>query len=133
MFIELSELNIKLLVLLIFPIFTQLEGLSEDLFLSKDNLLFKSFRYFLSYILSFVFLIIYKIRNKKSSPKEKHISDEIEENDIYNHILIIRHKNKKIFINIYYAVLECFVNIIKYYLKKKNIQMQGKVFQYFFF
>ncbi len=62
--IKFSELNIKLFVILIFPVFNTIELYSKKLYLPDDNLLFMSFRHFISYIFSFIILIIAYRKNK---------------------------------------------------------------------
>ena len=56
MFIEFTVLNVKLLILLIFPIFDEIEDYTLKEYIVDDNQLFKAFRYFLSYIISGFFL-----------------------------------------------------------------------------
>ena len=70
MWIEFSEFNIKLLLPLIFPVFKRIQDLEKKSFMVKDNQLFKTFRYFTSYILSFIFLIIIYVRTRKKSTEE---------------------------------------------------------------
>ena len=71
MLIEFSELNIKLLLPLIFPIFLLIEEYCKNSFIENDTQIFASFRYFLSYNFSLIFFIIYKIRIKRSPLKKK--------------------------------------------------------------
>ena len=63
--------NKQLLILLIFPIFKQIDSIIENLYLQKDNTLFKIFRMFLSYEFSIIFLIISKYANKSKKKKRK--------------------------------------------------------------
>ena len=59
MLIELSEFNLKIFIFLIFPIFKRIEDIPRKAYIIKDNQLFKTFRYFLSYSLCFIpFLIV---------------------------------------------------------------------------
>lgn len=78
MWIELSELNFKLFIPLIFPIFKRIQDAEKKLYIIKDNQIFKSFRYFTSYILSFIFLIIiyFRTRQKQNGTKK---DEEINE------------------------------------------------------
>ena len=43
MLIEFSELNIKLLVMLIYPLFNQVEHYAKELYLNNDNSYFNHF------------------------------------------------------------------------------------------
>ena len=67
MYVEFSQLKLNLLILLIFPIFIKLERYTKKAYLENDNKIFKTFRYFLCYILAEIFLILSKIKNKKIS------------------------------------------------------------------
>ena len=78
--IEFSELNIKLLVILIFPAFNTIEFYSKKLYLTDDNLLFMPFRHYISYIFSFIILLIVYQKNKSLSPE---LDEEDEENNKY--------------------------------------------------
>ena len=93
MFMEFSELNVKLLLLLIFPIFMNIENAIKILYLEKDNQIFKYFRYFLSYCFAGIFLIIFKIRNKRTSLKKTQIVQTQENNK--NLIIEMVNKNKR--------------------------------------
>jgi len=66
MWIEFSELDYKLLVLLIFPIFITIENYTSALYLKENgsNFLFFTFKNFISYILSFIFLLISRYQSK---------------------------------------------------------------------
>ena len=78
MWIELSELNFKLFIPLIFPIFKRIQDAEKKLYIIKDNQIFKSFRYFTSYILSFIFLIIIYFRTRQKQNRTKK-DEEINE------------------------------------------------------
>ena len=67
MLIEFYELNYKLLIFLIFPLFSTIEDYAKKLYLTKNNFMYKMFLYFLSYNFSFVFLLIFLRKNKKKS------------------------------------------------------------------
>ena len=82
MFIEFS-FEFKLLFLLVFPISKELERIMKEYFLKDDIGLFHIFRIFLSNEFSFIFLLIFKCKNK--SHKNNNIpksDDEINENNI---------------------------------------------------
>ena len=78
MWIEFSEFNIKLLIPLIFPVFKRLQDFEKKSYIIKDNQLFKTFRYFTSYILSFVFLIIIYLRTRKKNSEEIEKKETLE-------------------------------------------------------
>ena len=69
MLIEFYEIHIKLLILLIFPVFSTVEVYAKKLYLTKENFLFRMFLYFLSYNFSFIFLLIFLRKNKKNQKK----------------------------------------------------------------
>ena len=75
MLIEFSELNLKLLVLIIYPLFSEAEYYSRKLYIKKDNSYFSQFRYFTSYILSFILLIISHYRSKSNVIDQKSINN----------------------------------------------------------
>ena len=85
MLIEFSELNIKLLLPLIFPICKFIELYEQKLYLIEDNKYFISFRYFLSYIFAIIFLLIVQHRSK--SKKNIIFSEELinEREEIYQY------------------------------------------------
>ena len=66
MLIGFSKLNSKLLILAIFPLFEPIRKIFDEKRKdkSKDNNYFKLFRFYLSYVLSFIFVIIIKCRTK---------------------------------------------------------------------
>ena len=80
MWIEFSELDYKLLVLLIFPIFITIENYTSALYLKENgsNFLFFTFKNFISYILSFIFLLISRYQSK---PKIVEQESKIENED----------------------------------------------------
>jgi len=67
MWIEFSHINIKLIILFIYPLFRRIEDYVKEGFLKNDHYLFKMFRYFSSHIFSLIFLLIMKKVNKKSN------------------------------------------------------------------
>ena len=79
MWIEFSEFNIKLLIPLIFPIFKRLGDLTRKIY-NGTNPLFKTFRYFLCYSLSFIPLLIIKYRSKNPKKKKEDANIEAENN-----------------------------------------------------
>jgi len=88
MLIEFSELNIKLLIPLIFPICKIIELYVQKLYLNEDNddnRYFISFRYFSSYIFAIIFLLIVQYRSK--SKKNIIFSEELikEREEIYQY------------------------------------------------
>ena len=92
MWIELSEFNFKLFLPLIFPIFKRIQDFSKKLYIkdSKDDeTLFKTFRYYFSYIFAFIPLLIIYIRTKKSEKDliegKEEIIEKIEINETSTH------------------------------------------------
>ena len=98
MLIELSEFNLKLLIPLIFPIFKRIEDYSKKAYIKEDNQLFKTFRYFLSYIFAFIPFLIIKFRTKNANEKNKILEiNKIDTNStrnftITNSIIILKEK-----------------------------------------
>ena len=84
--IEFSEVNYKLLIIIIFPISKTIEHFVKKLYLKEENLLFMQFRYYISYIFSFIFLLIIKQKNKPSTIIPLSLNAESENN--------IRHLSK---------------------------------------
>jgi len=81
-----KNINSKLLILAIFPIFDPIRKIVDEKREDKynDNNFFKLFRFYLSYILSIIFIIIIKFRTK----------DE-KMNKLFNKLKNIKFKNKK--------------------------------------
>jgi len=98
MLIELSEFNLKLLIPLIFPIFKRIEDYSKKAYIKEENQLFKTFRYFLSYIFAFIPFLIIKFRTKNANEKNKILEiNKIDTNStrnftITNSIVILKEK-----------------------------------------
>ena len=97
--------NSQFLILLIFPIFKQIDSIVKNIYLQNDNTLFKIFRMFLSYEFSIIFLIISKYKNKsrkkEMESKFTEKTDEILENNNENEQIEIEFKklNRKKNIN----------------------------------
>lgn len=79
MLIQFGEINNKILILFIFPAFTLLRKLIINSL--EDNYFFDLFRFYISYILSIIFIIIIKKRSRISHRKSKSI---IEDNNLKN-------------------------------------------------
>ena len=123
MLIEFSELDPKLLVILIFPLFYRADEYTSKLYLKDDNFFFTLFINYISYILSFIFLLIsyYKRRpgnvdleltnenkdNNKVVGLHKTISNEI------NRVTKKINKRKKIKGSIYLTLL-CAIGLLSY-------------------
>ena len=84
MLIEFSEFNIKLLILLIYPIFKRLDDIPRNFYLTADNQQFKTFRYYLSYFLSFIPFIILLFRSRNINYRAKRKALESQENNNNN-------------------------------------------------
>ena len=82
MWIEFSELNFKLLVMLIFPTCNIAEHFAKKAFIKQDNSFFNQFRYFISYTFSFIFLIISHYKSKSIVIDSESIDENKNENNI---------------------------------------------------
>ena len=80
MLIEFSEFNSKLLLFFIFPVIRRIEYFISKYQIKEDNILFKTFRYFLSYNFSGIFLLIFKY-NTKWAPKIKVQKTDLNSNE----------------------------------------------------
>ncbi len=118
MWIEFSELNIKLLILIIFPVFMQIQNFTRNAYIEKDNSSFKAFRYFSSYIFSGIFLIIFKIRNRSSSSKKTQSKINEEKEEYLIDEIIKKDKRKKIIIKILFMGLLCGIGMFCQFYKK---------------
>ena len=108
MFIEFT-FEPKLLFILVFPIFKELEKIILKLYIKEDNDkdLFKIFRAFLSNEFSFIFLLIIKCKNKSSKKEIIQEGQEKSEDDITELIDIeIKTMSKK---NKYKSILFLFL------------------------
>ena len=125
--------NSQLLILLIFPIFKQIDSIVKNIYLQNDNTLFKIFRMFLSYEFSIIFLIISKYKNKsrKKEMESKFIeeTDKILENNNENEQIEIEFKklNRKKNINsIFFLIVLSLINVgsyfYNYYVGDNNIK-----------
>ena len=76
MLIEFSEFNFKLILFLIYPISIRIQDYSNEAYIKedKDNILFTTFRCYLSFIFSGVPLLIFKLNTKKKKKKERESS-----------------------------------------------------------
>ena len=118
MLIEFSELNIKLLILLIFPVFNFIENYSKKAYINKENFLFKIFRYFLSYVFAGIFLVIIKIMNRKpNSEKILTLNTEEKVKSVIDGILK-KDKRKEIILNCLFLILLCGIGIFCQYYRK---------------
>ena len=136
MWIEFSEFNLKLLILLIYPVFGQIQNYTKEAYIgkNKDNQIFKAFRYFCSYIFAGIFLIIFKIRNRRTSSKKTQSSNDEEKEEYLIDEIIKKNKRKKIIIKIPFMALLCGIGMfclfyaklfenIKYRNTKQSIQI----------
>jgi len=122
------EFNVKILFILIYPIFKRIEDFTRD-YLTKDNRLFKTFRYFLSYGLNFIPYLIIKFRskrnNKEDKEKEKKEEKDYIEDDKKGVLNIFIKKQNKITLikNVLFLFLLSFLGFFFYYFtywKKDN-------------
>ena len=128
MWIEFSEINYKLLFFLIYPMFRRVQDYTNCLYIKDDNILFKTFRYFLSFFFSGIFLLIFKyktewepkqiISDKKNLKKEEKEEIEITNySNNLNQIEIIQksiEKKRKI-ISALYLFFLCTIGLFSYY------------------
>ena len=125
--------NKKLLFLLIFPIFNQIDSIVYNIYIKKDNNLFIIFRTFLSYEFSIIFLIISKYKNKYK--KENSRSDSIEEINTNNENINVENiidveykkmKNKKRIRSILLLILISTTNVcasfFNFYVGDNNVK-----------
>lgn len=118
MLIELSELNLKLLLPLIFPIFFLIENYSKTAYIVNDNHLFLTFRYFLSYIFAGIFFLIFKIRNRKSASEKINSmkDDEIEGSIAFKELE--KERRKKNILRFLFLIVLCGVGMFCQYYRK---------------
>ena len=87
MFIEFGEINKKLLILIIYPIFIQLRKFIKKQI--NDNHFFDLFRFYFIYLLSIIFVLIIKHRSRSSITTVKsHSSKEIIYNEVNNPVWV---------------------------------------------
>ena len=119
----------KLLYILIFPLFREIEKIFEKLFYIRINKLFNLFRVFLSNEFAFIFLLIFKFMNK--STKKENIIDENEKNDEPNSAILVdieinsAKKKNKIKSIIFLFLLSALIfgsYIFNYFTRKENIR-----------
>ncbi len=60
MLVEFSDLNFKILILFIHPVFIKIQDEVKKLYLKDNNFLSKTFKYFASHIFAFIPLLIIK-------------------------------------------------------------------------
>ena len=122
MLLEFSQLNIKLRLPLIFPIFNQIEKHCKKAYVEKDNQLFKTFRYFLSYIFASIFLLLFKIRNRKNSNDKTQSIDNANYNakteESYIDLFIKKNERKNKLINILFLSFLCIIGIFCQFYRK---------------
>ena len=137
MWIEFSEFNLKILILLIFPVSKRVQDYTKKAYLVKDHQLFKTFRYFSSYVFAFIPLLIMKYRTKNIEEPNQEVKKEAEEvpprsgsfstNEITE--LKKRHLRKRkikslIFLGISMLFFVIFIDIC---LNNLNLLLQNKV------
>ena len=95
---EFSEFNFKLILFLIYPISIRIQDYSNEAYIKedKDNILFTTFRCYLSFIFSGVPLLIFKLNTKKKKKKEGESSpNKIEVENGKNSMNILNIQLKK--------------------------------------
>ena len=128
MLIECSEFNFKLLIPLIFPIFKRIQDYTKKSYLIDDNQLFKTFRYFVSYIFAIIPFLIIKYRIKNLQNKKILIKLETTDTKSFtslttgsfsNEIHELKKKNerkRKIYSFLFLSVL-CILGIFCYFYR----------------
>ena len=83
MLIEFSEFNLKLLLFLIYPVFIRIQDFSSEAYIKedKDNMLFITFRCYLSFIFSGIPLLIFKMKTKTRNTIELESKLNINEDE----------------------------------------------------
>lgn len=133
MLIECSVFNCQIFIPLIYPIFIQIKTKIKELYITKDNILFKIFRYYLSYNLSFIFLLIVKYRTRSTVRKTNNnnnlLNKKIERSTWINPLDIeqkklIRNKKLKSRLFIILLIVICFLsNLVNQKYKDDNISI----------
>ena len=138
MWLELSEFNIKIFLPLVFPIVKRIEDIPRKAYLTNDNQLFKTFRYFFCYILSFIPFLIIKIRTKKSDKIEEEKIPQVAIGNITNEIneLYKKNKRKHLIKDIIFLVVICimglFCYLYRYLFEKKDYEFTKQSVGIFF-
>ena len=120
MWIQFSEFNYKLLVLLIFPIFRRIQDYTKKSYITSENNYFKTFRYFICHLFSFIPFLIMKKRNKKSTilienNKDLNINFNNEKDKIGEINKIQKeNKKKKLLKNIIFILALCVISFSCY-------------------
>lgn len=139
MLIEIANIKYQLFIPLIYPFFIQIKTyVNNNLTNIEENPFFKLFRYYLSYILSFIFILIINLRTKihkqrfsiqfqNSVIKENSIANWINPLDIQKQI-IMKEKRFKNSLFIMLLVLLGFLSNISYivfnnYFKNKGVDI----------
>ena len=121
MWIECSEFNFKLLILLIYPIFNRLGDISSDAYIKDKNRVFKTFKYYLSDSFSFIPFLIVKISSKRSHKNtNEHIIKLGGQYASYDtpyqgtNTMLIKNNIKKVLKNILFLIILCCLGIFSY-------------------
>ena len=133
MLIELSEFNLKIFIFLIFPIFKRIEDIPRKAYISNDNQLFKTFRYFLSYSLCFIPFLIIKLRSKNTDNENKEKNPKVEGYSTNSYksrgqinILLKKLNRKKNMLNVLYllilSALGWFCYYFRYFFNEKEYE-----------
>ena len=127
MFIEFS-FELKLLFLLVFPISKELERIMKEYFLKDDIGLFHIFRIFLSNEFSFIFLLIFKCKNKsnKNNNIPKNDNEIIPENNLIDLELqnvTKKNKIKSIIFLLFLSITNSCAYFFNTFVGHKNIKL----------
>lgn len=133
MFIEFSEINLKILLFIIYPICRRIQSFINDFYIENkedDRILFKIFRYYLCFSISIIFLLIFKyktnwapkVKNQETDlisnegeneEKEDEKSSNLDQTEITQRILDKKRKIK----NILYLFLLCLIGFLSFYCR----------------
>ena len=124
MWIELGQVDYKLLLLLLYPVFKGIEHQIKKLYIVDDNKLFKVFRFFLCELFSGILLLIIKLRTRKNVINDNDSDDQnkivLINNNIPlfdNEIVKLKKKNKKgkLLLSWIFVICLCAVEILDYF------------------
>ena len=123
MLIEFSEFNFKLLLFLIYPIFIRIQDYTVEAYIKedKDNILFTTFRCYLSFIFSGVPLLIFTINTKRmkkmereSNPNKKEVENDNKNINMID-ILLKKTEKARLFKLILFLFLLSIIGLFSFY------------------
>ena len=126
MWIEFSDLDPKLLILLLFPVFKRIQDVTKEFCFTSNNYFFQTFRYFLNYTFALIPLLIIECRAKNDkviTDKEKKIKEDnesIKKNLLPGQIIVLQKRKmmKRKFQDILFFGFLCILGIDFYMFRK---------------